>query len=77
MYDKYMCILYAWITLINLLEEKHEYYGSCKINLGQLVSTDKMNHIQFGLHGRICRGCLFYARLDTAKLKFLTSQLHY
>ena len=48
MYDKYMCILYAWITLINLLEEKHEYYGSCKINLGQLVSTDKMNCIQFG-----------------------------
>jgi len=53
MYDKYMCILYAWITLINLLEEKHEYYGSCTVNLGQLVSTDKMNHIQFGLHGRI------------------------
>ena len=49
MYDKYMCILYAWITLINLLEEKHEYYGSCKINLGQLVSTDKMNYNQFGL----------------------------
>ena len=48
-----MCILYAWITLINLLEEKHEYYGSCTVNLGQLVSTDKMNHIQFGLHGRI------------------------
>ena len=48
-----MCILYAWITLINLLEEKHEYYGSCKINLGQLVSTDKMNCIQFGLYGCI------------------------
>ena len=61
MYDKYMCILYAWITLINLLEEKHEYYGSCKINLGQLVSTDKMNCIQFGLYGCILAHKLFRA----------------
>ena len=63
-----MCILYAWITLINLLEEKHEYYGSFKINLGQLVSTDKMNCIQFGLYW-----CILVVKMAIQSISILIS----